>query len=246
MVSRLARYIFLVKNLRGVFAVSQSDDAEHYVQWLARRFRYRDVGVSRYLASRLEGIIDKWLEGNPFHLLDYPSKAAEEAAARVRDVLVGAGLSVEVADSILLSLYYASPILASRTVYEETKSVGIVVETVYGPKLSQKDAKLHMRIAGYSVLDFLVPITSKAADYIGSTHDIERLSAERLEAIRADTKRYWRISGKGSEPVIAYIDYLKLLDEAGILSELTSSEGLVLLAIPVLFVLDSVEGLGAG
>ena len=236
----LPSYVYLVKNLRGVYTGLEDDDHERYAAWLARRFRYRDLGLAPALAEAAGAVLGRFLGGKPFHLLGYPTERLTRAAARAAEALEEAGVPRVLAEPLLLGLVYASPLLATMAAYRRLEEAGLVVHVVRGPLLGLRDARLHMRIAGYSLLDFLAPAAQAAAEALRAGR-LEELLQERRRLAQEDSKRYWRIEGKGDTPVIAYLDHLRLLGSAS--EELTGPEERILLALPVAFVLDSVEDL---
>ena len=236
----LARYIFLVKNLRGVFVSTDEGRVGELVSWLSRRFRYRDVGLPPSLVERWPGVFEGRLSGNPFHVLGYPTREALEAAGLVNERLEGLVGDAAVAEALTLSLYYASPVLASLDVYRRLEEAGLILHVVRGPRLGLQDARLHMRIAGYSVLDSLVNLSGRAVECMcRGGCSLKQLLGERRGFAAEDARRYWRISGKGDTPTVAYVDYV---GRVWGLSRLCSGEARVLLAMPVLFVLDAAMG----
>ncbi len=238
----LVRYIFLVKNLRGVFIPLDGEEASRLSSWLARRFRYRDVGVSGETVRLYPDAFQGRLDGNPFHVIDYPIDAARRAGEAYVKALEEQGVPRLVGESVALSLYYASPLLASSKLLNLLEDRGLIAYTVRGPKLSRQDARLHMRIAGYTVLDSLVALSERARECIcNGKCSRDQLLNERREFMEKDAKRYWRVESKGEEPILAYLDPLKTLT---LDDKLCTEEGSVLLAVPVLFNLDTIEETG--
>ncbi|OWJ53803.1 hypothetical protein Pdsh_10210 [Pyrodictium delaneyi] len=236
----LPGYVYLVKNLRGVYAGLEDDDHELYVSWLARRFRYRDLGVAPSLVEAAMDVFERFLGGKPFHVLGYPTERLAAAARRATEALADADVPRVLVESLLLSLVYASPLLVTGNAYRVLEEAGLVIHVVRGPALGLQDARLHMRIAGYSALDFLVPTAEAVIERI-QAGSLGELYSERRGLTEKDAKRYWRIAGKGDKPVIAYLDHLPLLGDT--IRNLVGPEERILLALPVAFILDSVEDL---
>ncbi len=234
----LYKFIFLVKNLRGVFTPAPGDEYQRYVDWLAKRFRYRDLGVARCTVERNPTVFQRRLEGNPFHVLEYPTQRVREVAHKLLGMFPEE-IDRCIVESLLLASTYACPVLTTSNVLNLLSKAGLIVHEVRGPKLGVQDAKLHLRIADYSVLDH----------YIESVEWSKRLSRRELgpdeyssmvrDWAQRDAKRYWRFAGKGDNVVIAYIDYTRLL--APHLQDMeVDDEVAVLLATLVAFNLDSV------
>ena len=235
------RYVFLVRNLRGVYAPLPGDDHGRYVGWLVRRYRYRDLGVVGCVVEASPDTFQGRLEGRPFHLLEPPTStiaAALDEAVAALNGSIGRCLAL----SLLYSLLYASPLYLTAESLEELRRGGLVVYEVKGSIPDLNSARLHMRIAGYTVLDYYVESVEKAASCIARGCSAGEIATERRGFAERDAKRYWRISGKGDRPVIAYLDHVHLLLERGsreLLEKLAGSEARVLLAMPAGFVLDS-------
>jgi hypothetical protein len=236
----LPRYVFLVKNLRGVLAVEPSE-AGRYVDWLARRFRYRDLGVPSCLVGEAGEAFRGKLGGNPFHVLSYPTERVEHAARILASTISSAGVDQCVAEAILLASSYASPLHVTANLLAKLREAGLVVHVVKGPTMDVKSAKLHLRIVDYSVLDMYVDSVAEAVNCIERRCDPAQLVEMRRRRAIADEKRYWRLQGRGDLDVVAYLDHVHLLLERGHgLDLLVGSEERVLLAMVVAFNLDAV------
>ncbi len=240
MVVDLPRYVFLVKNLRGVLAV-EPENAEKYVGWLAKRFRYRDLGVPECLVSAAKHVFEKYLGGKPFHVLTYPTARVAEAATELAESL-GSRIGDCIAEAILLASAYAAPIHASEPVIRRLEESGLVVHIVRGPKMDTKNAKLHLRIVDYTVLDMYIDSINEAVLWIRNSCEKGKLHKLRLERALRVEKRYWRLTGKGENIIVAYVDYLgSLEDKCSLLKRLVGAEERVLLAMLAAFNLDAVE-----
>jgi len=234
----LARYTYLVKNLRGVYIASSRDNVEEYVSWLSRKFRYRDLGVPQCLVESREDIFKGRLSGNPFHQIDFPTQRVREAALEVVEALNSVGLDRCTALALTLASSYASPVLATKSVVEELVESRVAIYVVEGPKLDDKSAKLHLRIVDYTVLDAYLP-TIEDAKRLASSR--EKLLESRRAYAERDSKRYWRFAGKGDNKVIVYLDYLHLLPKE-LLEKLVGDPELeILLPLLAAFNLDAIE-----
>ncbi len=236
----LYRYAFLVKNLRGVIAAMDDDRLSDWASWLSKRFRYRDLGVPGCLLEKHREVFEGRLGGNPFHRLEYPTSRVDAVAKEMARRLAGiTGLDECVAHSLLLASAYASPVIALPRAAEGLASSIIAVHVVRGSRMGAREARLHLRIVDYTVLDAYVESVEEARRAIGS-RDATGLRARRVERARRDEKRYWRVMGKGDTLVIIYLDHVSPLIESGYAPP-TGPEESVLLAQLAAFNLGSVE-----
>ena len=234
----LARYTYLVKNLRGVYIASSRDDIEEHVSWLSRKFRYRDLGVPQCLVEGREEVFKGRLSGNPFYQIDFPTQHVKEVALEIVEALNSVGVDKCTALALTLASSYASPVLATTSVIEELVESGVAIHIVEGPKLDDKSAKLHLRIVDYTVLDAYLPSIEDAKRL---AFDREKLVESRKAFAEKDSKRYWRFAGKGDNKVIVYLDYLHLLPKE-LLEKLVSDPELeILLPLLAAFNLDAVK-----
>lgn len=232
----LEEYVFLVRNLRGVYAPLASDDHEHYAGWLIKRYKYRDIGVPRCVVEASPRLIGERLGGKPFHLLEAPTRVLEQGLELARGVLGGI-IDECLASALLLSLVYASPLYLTSSSLAELRRAGLVVYEVRGGIPDLGSARLHMRIAGYTVLDYYVESVKQAVRAVEEGR-ADSLLEERREFAERDSKRYWRIIGRGDDTVIAYLDHVHVLAEKGVATRLVEPEARILLAMPAGFVLD--------
>ena len=201
----LYKYAALVKNLRGV--LYWIPEAEDKLRWLLSRFKYRNLGVPPSMAARLK------LRRKVLVTLAYPSEAIREAVNVFSRILGEAE-----AEALCLASVYVSPLMLVGAKLDAFKPA--LVETITTNKeLSDKDWKLHMRIADYTVLDFYSWSLDSAvrALFEGKVEDELRVRRERIEA---DKKRYWRIASKEGRPIVAYFDLLKAAYEQDVLNDL--------------------------
>ncbi len=236
------RYIYLVKNLRGVLAVDKNSDIDRTIKWLSRKYKYRDLGVPPcILENRV--ISREYLDGNPFHLLEYPDNTIREYLSRFVDVLSKKIWSC-LAESLLFASVYASPLHLDVDAYSRLRDAGFVIHVVEGPLLDDNSAKLHLRIVDYSVLDSYIDSISEVASCISRSCSSSDLQSMRLSRATRDEKRYWRIRSKGDYPVVVYLDYVHYVYQADpLLVASASRDARILLAQLVGFNLGSIESL---
>lgn len=236
----MERYVFLVKNLRGVLAVLPSDDLNHYIEWLSRRFKYRDLGIPPCLYEKAGEFFRDKLNGDPFHILAYPTKLVEEAAKELASKLSARGLPGCISEALLLASAYAAPVHTTTTVIELLEKQGLVAHVIRSNGLDDKLAKLHLRIIDYTVLDSYVKTIEMATSCIKKGCRSEEYRERIRELAASDSKRYWRLNGR-EHKTIAYIDYVSvLLGERELLARIAESEARILLALIAAFNLDSI------
>ena len=200
------RYAAIVKNLRGV--VLCSDCSSEKAEWLFDRFRYRSLGFSPAIYPDVREKRKNFVE------LYYPS----EAVAKIAEILAEK-IDVALAESLVLASTYISPLLVVGYDYSffERNSVASVRTARL---LSDRDWKLHLRIADYTVLDFYQWSTLNALEAVGKGK-IEEALEERENKILKDVKRYWRISSDKGMVFLTYIDNLRLFYSLKILSRIS-------------------------
>ena len=236
----LEEYVFLVRNLRGVYAPLPSDDHGRYVGWLVKRYRYRDIGVTDCTVEASPNVFKDRLGGKPFHLLEPPTRSLEKGVSMAEEAL-GDVIEPCLARTILLSLVYASPLYLTAGSLGELRRAGLVVYEVKGGIPDLSSARLHMRITGYTVLDYYVESVRNALEAV-EKNKAEAVLMERTGFAEKDSRRYWRIVGKGEETIVAYLDHVHLLIEKDAASRLIDPETRILLAMPAGFVLDPAIG----
>lgn len=196
-------YAAIVKNLRGVIYWKGKDRLE----WLLSRFRYRNLGVP---PSMVEGIPKR----KNVVVLSYPNESIRKA----KDILAKV-VKEELSETLCLSTTYISPIITnSPEEFEDIKLIQVNIDR----ELTDKEWKLHMRIADYTVLDFYTWAVRQAFTQIKEEREIDAILKERREKIEKDKKRYWRIEKEKGDPFLFYIDPLAIAHNKGILSDLLS------------------------
>jgi len=119
--------LYLVKNLRGIIYLSRGVSPEKELEWLKRKFRYRELGISETLKLEL-----KWKK-----LLTLP-KIVENP----------------VLDSLLQVSSFVCPliILKEDSLKDFEKAVVAALKT--SEKLGDKDLKFNLRLVNYAITDF--------------------------------------------------------------------------------------------
>ncbi|MEM2299992.1 MAG: hypothetical protein QXI28_02160 [Candidatus Hadarchaeales archaeon] len=196
----LTKYAATVKNLRGVLLFFEQEDAASSIEWLMKHFRYRNLGIPPSFGEKIE--IKK-----PFVELIYPSGELKKLV----ELLTNMRIERNAAEAVVLASAYISPIFAL-----DEKSVRFLRPLEAGSvrtskKLTNRDMKLHLRIADYTVLDFY-SWSVENAERFWTCHEVEKLLNERKKKIEKDAKRYWRISGEGKK-FLMYLDSLQFICE---------------------------------
>lgn len=235
-----ARYAAIVKNLRGVVLFNMDEEGvEDSIKWLVNRFRYRDLGLTPRMYQLYSQKLGKYIDGRPFRVLTYPLRELEKFT---NDFAECVQIDYLVAELLILSSLYISPAMIIGSTYEpvirslSSFNIGVCKE------LSVNDWKLHMRIADYSILDMYEFAVTTALKVVESCSEEEArmISASREDAIKRDTKRYWRIlcKDKPSRAFMYYVDNLKLYTERCKLERICKTDVLAasLAVVPVIVV----------
>ncbi len=198
------RYVALLKTIRGIL-ITTSKPKDKVFGWLRRSIRWRPIGASRNIILLLKryGFGSKLIKE-----VVYPFQEFGE----ISSILADGGLDRNIADAIVLSSAYIVPlvILDIKTLDHLRRANIVAYEIRTQKKLKDKDIKLHMRIAEYSVKDYYFDVIAKTAEAIASG-EIEAILKKRAKTCTKDSKRYWRIKQDRGRTIIIYIDHLRLL-----------------------------------
>ena len=194
-------YAAVVKNLRGVIYWKGKEKLD----WLLSRFRYRYLGLVPSMHGMITGrknIID----------LYYPNERIRDA----KDV-ISKELGEKLSEAICLSSVYICPIITNAPDDFLDLSVS---EVKTKEELGDRDWRLHLRIADYTVLDFYTWAVRQAYEGLKEGKDMEEVLRERREKIERDKRRYWRISGRGEKTFLFYLDPLELVYRRKLLEDM--------------------------
>ena len=238
-----ARYAAIVKNLRGVVYIEETDEETLWLlNWLLDRFKYRDIGVSNIVFNR----IPKEIRGKLLRL-DYPIQRYYNLVNKLIDVIeIEDGL----VETLLTSSIYISPTLyigiGESIKSLERYSVGVVKTS---KSMDKSGWRLHLRIADYSILDLYRDMVDYAYNIIrelklGSPPNLEKMREIRRRIAEKDSKRYWRImDADGQHTFLLYIDLLDLvldnLNRCGWCIELEEEDSAALTIVPVVHISKS-------
>lgn len=202
-----SQYAALIKNLRGVvFGDFKVENVTETLNWLTKRFKYRNLGVPPSILQDTEDFFKGKLNGKPFVRLVYPFKSLERL---VRFMVKNFNIDFRVVEALVLASTYVSPLMVmGKSILKSLEK--ICVDTVYSNvKLDNFGWKLHFRIVDYTVLDFYVWSTSHSKQLWKQEVSLEEFVKERKKKINKDKKRYWRLQ-KGEEKPLPLVFYLDL------------------------------------
>lgn len=209
-------YAALVKNLRGVVVFHEYENAKKGIDWLRKRFRYRDLGLPPSLAEKYRNVLRDYMDGDPFRELYYPTPLYQ----RLVELLAGVLGDTILAEAIVMASLYISPLLVLEEKLVDILEKHSVEKILVDKELNINDWKLHLRIADYTILDMYSKVVVRGLDLIECYKNrdrdcVEEILRERTEIIKRDTKRYWRIKSSSGWVFLLYIDPFKILYEAG-------------------------------
>ncbi len=215
-----ARYAAIVKNLRGVvvFNLDESGVWDSIV-WLVQRFRYRNLGLTPTLVQRYRAILRDYLNGNPFRELVYPIEGLRGLDNILKQLL---DVPLEVAEGLMFASIYISPLILVGKTYQAgiEDNANTTIRVCKDKKMDLKQWKLHLRIADYTIVDFYEKNIEENLEVLEAvikgnvnTSKIREIIEKRLERVKRDTKRYWRIKCSNGTPFLYYVDPLiKIID----------------------------------
>ncbi len=216
-----ARYAAIVKNLRGivVFNLDENGIWDSLV-WLVQRFRYRNLGLTPLLLQKYRPVLRDYLNGNPFRELVYPIEELKGLTGLLKQLF---DIPLEVAEGLMFASTYISPLIIVGKTYRasiEENAVSIV-RVCRDKRMDLKQWKLHLRIADYTVLDFYEKNIEENLEVLSSIingkvnpDNVKKIIEKRVERVKKDTKRYWRIKCSSGQPFLYYIDPLVKIIEA--------------------------------
>jgi len=215
-----ARYAAIVKNLRGVVVFNLDEEGVwDSLVWLVQRFKYRNLGLTPLAIQKYYSVLRDYLNDNPFRELVYPIDILRKLTSIISKIYYVPGL---LAEGIVFASTYISPMILVGDTYKagiEDNAVE-VVKICKDKKMDLKQWKLHLRIADYTILDFYERNIDENLRVLESIlksniniNEVKKILEKRIERIKKDTKRYWRIKCGEGTPFLYYIDPLiKIVD----------------------------------
>lgn len=120
-------YLYLVKNLRGIIYFSEKVEVERELDWLRRKFRYRELGISENLK-----IEKTWKK-----LVVLPRIERDP-----------------VLDSLFQASSLLCPLIILKQESLKDFEKGIIAELRTKKKLNDRELKFSLRLVNYSITDF--------------------------------------------------------------------------------------------
>ena len=205
-------YAAIVKNLRGVILVRELDQLSiKILNWIAERFRYRDIGAPPGIWSEFP---DEYKA--KFIKLEYPINELRDLVNYLSKSL---NLEAKLIESLIISSTYITPLFNIGGCYvDELDKLSVGCISIDKP-LDNRSWKLHFRIADYTVLDFYRDRVIEAIEYIEGVRlginpiKYDYIISKRMDLIKNDYKRYWRIKSDWGFTFLIYIDMLKILHD---------------------------------
>lgn len=229
MYANMVRWLYAVKNVRCVVLLDD-DNSDHsrVISWIAKKHRYRRVGISPETAFRYES---ERLKKEPFMVLDYPHGALETL---VKEIAPADALHV--IETLALALAHSAPVVSPSTKLEEKISRHITAIRRVKNYPPENEILRHLRISGYVPIDFFEEAerASKLA-LTGDAKKTELLAAKRSEAAKKDLeKRFWRISPEeGPLPIVAYYDLFNAVSDSQLVKNAGIGGNVLSLILPI-------------
>ncbi|MEM0357114.1 MAG: hypothetical protein QXL77_01895 [Candidatus Bathyarchaeia archaeon] len=131
-------HLYLVKNLRGIIYFSEDISPQAEFDWLRRKFRYRELGVSECLKLAF-----KWKK-----LLTLP---------KIEDN--------PILDSLFQASRFICPLIVLKEQSLKDFGNAVVVQFKTSEVLNDKDLKFNIRLVNYSITDFYLKSIELAAKF---------------------------------------------------------------------------------
>jgi len=223
----LPRYVSLLKNLRAIAFFDPSLFPEMELKWIMRKYRYRNVGISRFFLNALPNSRRDTFRKKPFEVLEYPLREIKDFCELILELWRE---NDYIFPSMVLASCYVNPMLVlGRDSFKilEPFTAWCMTSTVELPDL---EVKRNLRIIGYAILDFHEKVIREAYDFLVSfcgkiceagkfsradQAEFKNFLQKRRELAEKDgEKRFWRLKQEGTleeRPIIAYLDPLIVL-----------------------------------
>lgn len=147
-VPSLAQLLGLIKNLRGVVFWTKQNWVCEVLKWLRRKFQYRNLGIIPSCLPALDQPLKDIIQSKPFVVLPSPAPQLDLWV----ETLTTVGCSKEAIGVLLTASFYVVPIIAiGKEAFELFAE--LILFKIDGPTLSDAEAKRHLRILDYAMLD---------------------------------------------------------------------------------------------
>ena len=208
----LGELLRLVKNLRGVVFAASAEGLPDFLSWFARKFQYRSVGFPPSLHRLAEeaGAAER-LDRKPFEPLTPPTAAAEELI----EAFCG---NSPLAEALFLASAHIAPLFLLGE--QAARAAGrLAVATLDSPLLSDAEAKRHLRILDYAILDAHGASSERSAKALveaARRGDLAAAKRRLTSALKAEAAfaqddchtRFWRLvqaEGTDRVPTVLYL-----------------------------------------
>ena len=225
----LPRFVSLLKNVRAVvFLDPDASFPDKELKWIARKYRYRSIGVSEQLLAGLAEETRAVFAKKPFVTLNAPLPEIETLTNLISNYC--SDIPGYVFDSITLASCHVNPLLIlGRESYNrlEKLTAWILRST---SELPDVEIKRNTRIIGYAILDFHERVTLETYETLKSAvsklleskkeavQEIHRAVEKRRKLAGKDgEKRFWRLREEGKQAervVVAYLDVMPIIEKA--------------------------------
>ncbi len=208
----LVDYLYLLKNLKGILHVFKpigSDEAKKLIGFVKKRFRYRVLGFTEGFRERIPADLSRGLPSGNLRALGFPSEDVYRIIEGIADYT---GVSVRDVEAIALSSAYLTPLIVPEAGFSRDCIDPFIIRIITtSRKIDESSLKLHLRIAGYSMIDSYLNTTRVAILFMenavtGGKNVAGEFVNERTTIVEGDVKRYWRIMEDSGKPIIVYAD----------------------------------------
>jgi hypothetical protein len=225
----LSRFVSLLKNVRAVaFLDPKAPLPKEELKWLAKKYRYRSIGVSGRLLASLTEDVKVIFAKKPYVVLSSPLAEIETLTRLISNYY--SDIPSYVFDSVILASCYVNPLLiVGRESYGALEKLAAWTLSSTA-ELSDVEIKRNTRIIGYAILDFHEKITMEAYEILkdvkselsGSEEktlkEVYGLVEKRKRLAQKDGEhRFWRLREEGElgeRVVIAYLDIVPIIGQA--------------------------------
>lgn len=154
-------HLYLVKNLRGIVYFLKGVNSKAEFDWLKRKFKYRELGISETLQLDL-----RWKK-----LLTLPKKEDNP-----------------VLDSLYQASSFICPLIVLKEQSLKSFENAVILSLKTSERLNDKDLKFNLRLVNYSITDFyLKSIEFAVKSDIKSRRKLAEKDLKRFWRIKADT-----------------------------------------------------------
>lgn len=216
--SDFAKWVSLVKNLRGI-VLAKEETSHEKLKWLMKKHRYKNLGLPPSYRPKTPLA---FLEKDPFCRLWFPS-----GSIGMLSQLLVRKVNPLASEALLLSFCYLAPLIILEDVFFEELEPFTVWAVRSHDRLKGEDFIFHLRVASYAMIDFCRNLWGTRETFENPRAVLQLVERRRDMACEDGEKRFWRIKKDDQGKVVcAYFDLLPVflsLSE-GIFEELLRDE----------------------